>query len=196
MTKEQTEELLNHERQNKGIEAMKVASEIAVEYGISDMSLEEINAEIEAARKELNEQATKSSVKVEHLSEPDALSHPSFELFKGNLAHSLKNLGDIEFLIQVIESDEINIYYQRGWFPECLYLLAMVDYISRINEIPLCKAYEKYRSMKLNKKLYPMGVIVACAVSGNEELKAQAKINAIPEFLRFNIIESDVRNVI
>ena len=53
MTKEQTEELLNHERQNKGIEAMKVASEIAVEYGISDMSLEEINNEIEAARKEV-----------------------------------------------------------------------------------------------------------------------------------------------
>ena len=53
MTKEQTEELLNHERQNKGIEAMKAASEIAVEYGISDMSLEEINNEIEAARKEV-----------------------------------------------------------------------------------------------------------------------------------------------
>lgn len=36
---------------NKGIEAMKAASRIASENGISDMSLEEINAEIAAARK-------------------------------------------------------------------------------------------------------------------------------------------------
>lgn len=196
MTKEQTEELLNHERQNKGIEAMKAASEIAVEYGISDMSLEEINNEIEAARDEANKQATKSCVKAECLLKPDAFSRPAFEFFKSNLAHLLKTLGDNEFLIQVMESDEINTYYHRGWYPECLYLLAMVDYISRINEIPLCNAYEKYRSMKLNKKLYPMGIIAACAVSDDENLKVQAELNAIPEFLRFNIMESDVRNVI
>ncbi len=38
---------------NKGIEAMKAASRIASENGISDMSLEEINAEIAAARKQV-----------------------------------------------------------------------------------------------------------------------------------------------
>lgn len=36
---------------NKGIEAMKAASRIAEESGISDMSLDEINKEIRAARK-------------------------------------------------------------------------------------------------------------------------------------------------
>lgn len=36
---------------NKGIEAMKRASRIAQEEGIADMTLEEINAEIAAARK-------------------------------------------------------------------------------------------------------------------------------------------------
>ena len=196
MTKKQTNEPLNQKGQNKGIEAMKAASKIASENNISDMSLEEINNEIEAARNELNDQATKSGVKAECLLEPDAFSRPTFELFKSNLAHLLKTLGDNEFLIQVIESDEINIYYHRSWYPECLYLLAMVDYISRINDIPLCSAYEKYRSMKLNKKLYPMGIVAACAVSDDENLKAQAELNAVPEFLRFNIIESDVRNVI
>ncbi len=35
---------------NKGIEAMKAASRIAEENGIADMSLEEINSEISAAR--------------------------------------------------------------------------------------------------------------------------------------------------
>lgn len=37
----------------KGIEAMKAASRIASENGISDMSLEEINAEIAVARKQV-----------------------------------------------------------------------------------------------------------------------------------------------
>ena len=37
---------------NKGIEEMKAASRIASENGISDMSLDEINAEIAAARKQ------------------------------------------------------------------------------------------------------------------------------------------------
>lgn len=36
---------------NKGVEAMKRASRIAEEYGISDMTLDEINEEIAAARK-------------------------------------------------------------------------------------------------------------------------------------------------
>ena len=35
---------------NRGIDAMKAASRIAVENGIADMTLEEINAEISAAR--------------------------------------------------------------------------------------------------------------------------------------------------
>lgn len=37
-------------KENKGISAMKRASKIAKEYGISDLSLEEINAEIREAR--------------------------------------------------------------------------------------------------------------------------------------------------
>ena len=154
------------------------------------VNLAKCNAEtIYKLAKELN-------VSMEELLEPYVLPRPAFEIFKSNVTHSLKELGDIDFLIKTIESDEITVYYQRGWYPECLYLLAMVDYISRINDIPLCSAYEKYRSMKLKKKLYPMGIIVACAVSDDENLKAQAELSAIPEFLRFNIVESEVRNVI
>ena len=154
------------------------------------VNLAKCNAEtIYKLAKELN-------VSMEELLEPYVLPRPAFEIFKSNVTHSLKELGDIDFLIKTIESDEITVYYQRGWYPECLYLLAMVDYISRINDIPLCSAYEKYRSMKLKKKLYPMGIIAVCAVSDDEDLKVQAELNAIPEFLRFNIMESDVRNVI
>ena len=40
---------------NRGIEAMKAASRIAEENGIADMSLEEINTEIDASRRQVSE---------------------------------------------------------------------------------------------------------------------------------------------
>lgn len=42
---------LDKNSENRGLKAMKAASRIARENGISDMSLEEINAEIAEARK-------------------------------------------------------------------------------------------------------------------------------------------------
>lgn len=42
---------LSEEPENRGLNAMKAASRIAAENGISEMSLDEINTEISAARK-------------------------------------------------------------------------------------------------------------------------------------------------
>lgn len=42
---------INNSSDNQAIQAMKAASRIAEENGISDMSLDEINAEIASARK-------------------------------------------------------------------------------------------------------------------------------------------------
>ena len=135
-----------------------------------------------------------------HVSMEDLLKEyleprPSFELFKSNVCHRLKKLGDIDFLIRTIESGEVMTYYRRKWYPECLYLLAMVDYISRENEVPLCEDYQPLRSMKLRDVLYPAGVLAASAVAKSDAPKQQALRDAIPEFMRFNIVESEVRNV-
>ena len=54
----------------------------------------------------------------------------SFELFKSNVCHWLKEEGDIDFLIQVLESDLIRKYYNRKWYLESFYLLGMLDYNS------------------------------------------------------------------
>lgn len=42
---------LETQSENRGLKAMKAASRIAAENGISEMSLDEINAEISSARK-------------------------------------------------------------------------------------------------------------------------------------------------
>ena len=119
----------------------------------------------------------------------------SFETFKSNTCHHLKDIGDIDFIIETLEADEIRKLYERSWYREALYLLAMVDYLSRINDLPLCTNYNDIRAQKLERPCFPAGVIVSYAATGDERIKEKALANAIPEFLRFNIVEGEVRNV-
>ena len=88
-------------------------------------------------------------ISMEEMLEPYLLPRPAFELFKSNVCHRLKELGDINL----------------------------------------------YRKQKLTHILYPASVLTASAVMENEEIKTNAFKNAIPEFKRFNIVESEVRNV-
>ncbi len=119
----------------------------------------------------------------------------SFETFKSNTCHNVKDRGDIDFIIETLETDEVRKLYDRNWHREALYLLAMVDYLSRINGIPICTNYNDIRSKKLEKPYFPAGVVVSSVAIGDESIKEKALADAIPEFLRFNIVESDVRNV-
>lgn len=120
----------------------------------------------------------------------------SFELYKSSVCHRVKEMGDIDFIIDTLEQDDIREYYQRGWYRECLYLLAMLDYISRINGVPICTEYDDLRLCKLEEPLYPTGILTAALVSGSDVPKTKALQEAIPEFLRFNIVESEVRNIV
>lgn len=119
----------------------------------------------------------------------------SFETFKSNTCHYVKDIGDVDFIIETLEADEIRKLYERSWYREALYLLAMVDYLSRINDLPLCTNYNDIRAQKLERPCFPAGVIVSYAATGDERIKEKALANAIPEFLRFNIVEGEVRNV-
>ena len=105
-------------------------------------------------------------------------------------------MGDIDFMISLIESDEIRKVYERQWYPEAMYLLAMLDYLSRMNDIPLCSRYDDIRAKKLSKPLYPTSVLTESEVLKSDKPLRKAEREAIPEFLRFNIIENEVRNVV
>lgn len=118
-----------------------------------------------------------------------------FELFKSNVCHRLKESGDIEYMIEILENDEIGIYYKRKWYPEAFYMLGMLDYLSRVNKIPVCTDYNDLRKQKLDKIIYPQSVRLMAAIKNSKEPLEQAKKEAIPEFLNYNIVEGDVRNV-
>lgn len=120
---------------------------------------------------------------------------PSFELFKSNTCHMVKDMGDIPFIIQLLETNQIRKLYEKKWYPEALYLLAMLDYLSRENNVPVCKNYNDIRVAKLQRLVYPSSVVLLCKTLKSNAPKEECYRMAIPEFLRFNIVESEVRNV-
>lgn len=128
--------------------------------------------------------------------EPASEHRSSFDIFKSNVCHRVKDMGDLDFIVEVIQSNIIRQYYEKQWMAECLYLLAMVDYLSRLNDLPLYSAYDDLRQKRLAKPLYPMSIAMADAVSQSTTYAERSYQAAIPEFLRFNIVESEVRNVI
>ena len=136
------------------------------------------------------------NITMEELVAPDVLERPDFENYKSEICHRLKRLGDIEFIIRVLESNDIRKYYNWGWYQECFYLLALVDYVSRLNNVDRCKDYNDIRKCKLQEPIYPKGIRLLAMTIKDKDIYKEARESAIPEFLRFNIIENEVRDVV
>ena len=119
----------------------------------------------------------------------------SFESFKSNVCHRLKELGDINFLLEQLKTGDILKYYNKSWFAESLYLLSLVDYLCRIHEFPLCSDYAGVRRAKLHETLYPASVNAIYLATKDENVFKVSEDECIPEFRNHNIIESDIRNV-
>lgn len=119
----------------------------------------------------------------------------AFDVFKSNVCHFVKDKGDIDFIIDTLSSDEVRNLYNRKWYAESFYLLAMVDYLSRENDVPICTNYNDIRSQRLQSTLYPASAVLSDTVLNTDKYRKKCMDNAIPEFLHFNIVESEVRNV-
>ena len=135
-------------------------------------------------------------VSIEDLLSESMEYRQSFETYKSNVCHMVKDMGDIDFLIDTVKTNKIRKYFQKRWYPESLYLLAMVDYLSRENDLPICSEYNDLRLATLSETLYPAGIHVMCAALKSDSPKKESWDEAIPEFKRFNIVENEVRNVV
>lgn len=119
----------------------------------------------------------------------------NFEIFKSGICHLVKDKGDMDFIINVLWENEIRMYWDRKWYPESFYLLAMLDYLCRENGLPICKDYDDIRKYRLVEPIYPRDIMVAAKLSPALDERNSSRDNAIPEFLKYNIVEGDVRNV-
>ena len=118
-----------------------------------------------------------------------------FELFKSNICHSVKNKGELGFVIDTLSSGMIQLYWDKKWYLETFYTLAMVDYLCRINNLPICTDYNSIRAHSLTEPVYPRDVELIMKLNSDSNIKKTCEENAIPEFLRFNIMECDIRDV-
>ena len=134
-------------------------------------------------------------ITMEDLIRPYVNKRPSFDNFKSDICQRVRRMGDIPYIIMVLEDNLIRQFYEDGWYPEALYLLAMVDYLSKENNIPICSDYDDLRKIKLTETVFPNSVVALAESTGNKEYYTDAIKKAIPEFLKYNIVESEIRNV-
>ena len=187
---------LDHQLQQKNMTIYRLSKESGIPYAtLNDICNEKTRLK-KCSAETVYRIAHALDIPMENLLAPVMEKRSSFELFKSSVCHRLKELGDIDFILDTLQRDEIRAYYQKKWFPESLYLLAMLDYISRLNDVPLCKEYDDLRNARLDHPIYPASILAMSAVDDDAQAKEHAEKEAIPEFLIHNIIENEVRNVI
>ena len=123
------------------------------------------------------------------------LESSDFDNFRSNLCHYLKNCGDLDFMYSIIISDVITLFYEKQMYKEALYTLAALDYVSKENEIPICTRYEQLRHLKFEKPIFPKQTEMVCRLMHNDSFKEKLLKKANPEFLKYNIVEGDMRDV-
>ena len=135
------------------------------------------------------------NISMEELMKDSFEERPDFEVFKSNICHLIKDTDELDFILNALQKDDIRRYWKKRWYAEAFYILAAVDYLSRINGIPLCTKYDDIRSQSLKEPLYSRDVAMTAKLAPDLDILEQSKREAIPEFLRFNIIESEIANV-
>lgn len=118
-----------------------------------------------------------------------------FSFFRSSLLHDLKRIGDKELINKIIREREIDFWYKHGSEERAYYLLALIDYLSKENGLPIYgKRYNKIRKEKLSKPFFPATRLVK--YESLKEAEDDLHIRVLEEFAKFNIIEENIRNVV
>ncbi len=115
----------------------------------------------------------------------------SFNVFRSEQCHLVNRMGEIDYVIDLLEKKKIDYYWKLTMKTEALYLLAMLDYLSKRNGIPICTEYKEIRKYKLEKTVFPTDTELSEKLLG-KDAHQEALNHAIPEFLDYNIVECEV----
>lgn len=107
----------------------------------------------------------------------------------------LKWRGDLKFIELILLDDTIGSMNKNGFGGYALYLLAVLDYVSKENDIPLYTGYDWLRKQKLPKLIIPTSIYAIMYLEKLSSIPEDIMAQAIPEFLKYNILEGDIRNV-
>lgn len=119
-----------------------------------------------------------------------------FELFKSSVQHDLKREGDLGFIKMVIINKYIDKYWHWEWYMEALYMLAMLDYLCRVNSLPVSNEYDELRHHRISETIYPSDILLIDKLKPELKIKERSIAESIPEFIRFNIVEKEIRDAV
>lgn len=114
------------------------------------------------------------------------------DVFRSNICHRVKDMGELDFVVSVLQSESIFEYWNEKKLFQALYLLGMVDYLCRKNQIPQCQNYNELRSFRFKEPIYPKDVLLLSKLFSDRDVMEEAREKAIPEFMRFNIVECTI----
>lgn len=103
----------------------------------------------------------------------------NFYLFRSAIQHEIKRKG-LLFVSEIIQQNDIAIYYAMGEYLKCLYLLACVDTLCDQYALPLCANLDPYRTLQLTEPVY---------LNRENVNSTDEQVAFLPVFQKYNIYE-------
>ena len=124
----------------------------------------------------------------------DTIEVEEFRYFRNNTLMELKRKGYQEFITWVISTRMIDYYYKNNKREYAYYLLALIDYLSKQNNLPIyISRYNNIRKEKLDKPFFVGSDLYSFDTF--EAATNELHITPIDEFKKYNLIEGDITNV-
>ena len=116
----------------------------------------------------------------------DSVYQPeNFQTFRNKLHHRLVKENELDIIVELLENKSIDYFYERKDYLKALYLLSLVDYVLKKNDLPVCAEYSEMRRLKLKDPYYVGDSVFEKKVD-----------DCIEEFARHNIYEGDLYDAI
>lgn len=123
------------------------------------------------------------------------MEYSDYTNYTSELCHMLKRMGDIAFTECILDYVDIDMLIASGRKKQALYTVAIIDYISKENGIPINPNLSKYRKLKMEVLSFSSGVETYTRIMKTNTMKERALKLALDEFLHYNIVESSVRDI-
>lgn len=117
--------------------------------------------------------------------------------FVSELEHRLRAaVSNDDFLDYLCEEISLSDLAEQKQFEKLYYVIALVRYLNFENIEKQINYIQTYDHGKLEQLTYANGVEIYCKVVQNDELKQEQLRNAIPEFLKYNLVVTSVGDVV
>ena len=112
------------------------------------------------------------------------------------ICHEVKTKGKESFIEWIESSDIVDECYKAKDVYAALYYISMYEYLCNELNHKATKRFKTYYSMKLTERVFQPDVYLLDRLHNNTAASEDALRKAIPEFLKHNIVETEVYDAV